>query len=164
MRCNMKNLLLIVIGCLMMSFSVYAEDDNLLVSKMDAYIVEVNDKGEEKLVKAEKAVPKDKIEYKLTYTNNSEKPLNGLIITGPIPENTFYIANTSNTKIKSNFLVSIDGGKTFEEEPVKREIMKDGKKVEVIIPPEKYTAVRWIPLTPINAKEKQVFAYRIEVK
>lgn len=38
------------------------------------------------------------------------------------------------------------------------------KKVEVIIPPEKYTAVRWIPEVPINSKEKQIFTYRIEVK
>lgn len=147
-----------------MSFSVYAENKDLLTSEMDAYVVEINKKGKEELVKAEKVYPKDKIEYKLTYTNNSEKPLNGLVITGPIPENTFYVADTSNTKIKSNFVVSIDGGKTFESEPVKREIIKDGKKVEVIIPPEKYTAVRWMPLVPINAKEKQVFAYRIEVK
>ncbi|KJF87477.1 DUF11 domain-containing protein [Photobacterium phosphoreum] len=160
----MKKLLLMVVTGLIMSFSVYAEDKDLLTSKMDAYVVETNKKGEEELVKAEKVYPKDKIEYKLTYTNNTEKPLKGLVITGPIPENTFYVADTSNTKIKSKFVVSIDGGKTFESEPVKREIMKDGKKVEIIIPPEKYTAVRWIPLIPINAKEKQIFAYRIEVK
>ncbi len=39
-----------------------------------------------------------------------------------------------------------------------------GEKVEVIIPPEKYTAVRWIPSEPINANEEQVFTYRIQVK
>lgn len=160
----MKKLLFMVVTGLIMSFSVYAEDKDLLTSKMDAYVVETNKKGEEELVKAEKVYPNDKIEYKLTYTNNTEKPLKGLVITGPIPENTFYVADTSNTKIKSKFVVSIDGGKTFESEPVKREIMKDGKKVEIIIPPEKYTAVRWVPLIPINAKEKQIFAYRIEVK
>lgn len=147
-----------------MSFSVYAEKMEPLSSQMDAYLVVTDKDGKENLKPAEEVVPKDKLEYQLTYTNNTEKPLKNLVITGPIPQNTFFVSGTNNTKIKSDFVVSIDGGKTFEPEPVKRMVMKDGKEVEVIIPPEKYTAIRWMPSVPITAKEQQIFTYRIEVK
>ena len=147
-----------------MSFSVYAEKMEPLSSQMDAYVVTTDKDGKEELKPAEEVLPKDKLEYKLTYTNNTDNLLNGLVITGPIPENTFFVSGTNNTKINSDFVVSIDGGQTFEPEPVKRIVMKDGKKIEVIIPPEKYTAIRWMPSVPINAKEKQIFTYRIEVK
>lgn len=165
MRCIVKKLLLIVFAAVVMSFSVFAEKGiEPLSSKMDAYVVTLNKDGEEELKPAVEVYPKDKIEYKLTYTNNTDKELKGLVITGPIPQNTFFVSGTNNTKINSDFVVSIDGGKTFEPEPVKRIVMKDGKEVEVIIPPEKYTAIRWMPNVPINAKEKQIFTYRIEVK
>ncbi len=42
---------------------------------------------------------------------------------------------------------------TFEPEPVKRMVMKNGEKLEVIIPPEKYTAIRWMPSVPISKGE-----------
>lgn len=164
MRCTVKNLILFVFTSLVISFSVYAEKMEPLSSQMDAYVVTLNKEGEEVLSPAEEVNPKDKIEYKLTYTNNTDKKLKGLVITGPIPNNTFFVPGTNNTKVNSEFVVSIDGGKTFEQEPVKRIVMKDGKEVEVIIPPEKYTSIRWMPNTPINAKEKQIFTYRIEVK
>lgn len=164
MRCNVKSLLFLFLLSLTTSFSAFADDKEPLVSQMDAYLIEVNKDGDEVLKPADTVYPKDKIEYKLTYTNNSKGALDGLVITGPIPQNTVYVGDTDKTKVKSKFVVSIDGGKTFEPEPVKREVMKDGKKVEVIIPPEKYTAVRWIPEVPINSKEKQIFTYRIEVK
>ncbi|MCG3865474.1 MULTISPECIES: hypothetical protein [unclassified Photobacterium] len=160
----MKKLLLILFTSVVMSFSVYAEDIEPLSSKMDAYVVMIDKEGNEKLEPADEVVPNDKIEYQLTYTNNTDNQLKGLVITGPIPKNTFFVSGTNNTKIKSEFVVSIDGGQTFESEPVKRIVMQDGKEVEVIIPPEKYTTIRWMPNVPIEAKEKQVFTYRIEVE
>lgn len=164
MRCTVKKLLLIIFATVVMSFSVYAEKMEPLSSQMDAYVVMTDDAGEEKLKPADEVLPKDKVEYKLTYTNNTDDQLKGLVITGPIPQNTFFVSGTNNTKIKSDFVVSIDGGQTFEPEPVKRMVMENGEEVEVIIPPEKYTAIRWMPSVPINAKEKQIFTYRIEVK
>lgn len=163
-RCPVKKLLLIIFTSVMMSFSVYAEKVIPLTSQIDAYVVKIDANNDEILAPAEEVEPEDKIEYKLTYTNNTDNELKGLIITGPIPENTFYVSGTNNTKINSQFVVSIDGGTTFESEPVKRMVMKDGKEVEIIIPPEKYTAIRWMPNVPINSKEKQIFTYRVEVQ
>ncbi len=152
------------IGLFASTLAFAVEKTQPLTSQMDAFLITVNDKGAEVLTPAEEAKPKDVIEYKLTYNNVSDNPLQNLIITGPIPHNTVYLGNTNATQINAQFVVSIDGGNTFESEPVKRTIEKDGEKVEVIIPPEKYTAVRWIPSEPINANEEQVFTYRIQVK
>lgn len=160
----MKKLLSLFLMSLTLSSFSFAEEKTPLVSQMDAYLIEINKEGKEVRKPADTVYPKDKIEYELTYTNVSDDQLNGLVITGPIPENTVYIGSTNNSDVDAQFVVSVDGGKTFESEPVKREVMKDGKKVEVIIPPEKYTAVRWIPKVPINAQEKQIFTYRIEVE
>jgi len=154
---------LYVIG-LLISSQALASDQQLLTSKMDAFLVTLNDEGKEKFSSAEEVKPNDIIEYKLTYNNVSERPLSGLTITGPIPMNTYYVGDTNKTEISAKFLVSIDGGNTFEAEPVKRIIKKDGEDVEVVIPPEKYTTVQWIPNSPINSQEEQVFTYRIQVK
>ncbi|KJG06470.1 hypothetical protein UB33_09505 [Photobacterium angustum] len=158
----MKNLILIFLLNLALAFSASANQP--LTSQMNAYLIEVDKNGKELLKPADEVSPKDTVEYQLVYKNHSDQSLSGLVITGPIPENTQYVGNTGKTIIESKFLVSIDGGSTFETEPVKREIMKDGKKVEVIIPPEKYTDVRWIPEGPIKASEQQIYTYRIEVK
>lgn len=158
-----KKILFLFLSSLTVSFAGMADDKSPLGSQMDAYVIEVKD-GKEVRKPAKEVYPEDQIEYELTYTNKSDNQLNGLVITGPIPVNTVYLGNTNKTLVDSEFVVSVDGGKTFESEPVKREIIKDGKKIEVIVPPEKYTAVRWLPKEPIDPMEKQIFTYRIEVE
>ncbi len=159
-----KKSVFLFLSSLTFSFSSIASNDGPLSSQMDAYVIEVTKDGKELRKPAENVYPQDKIEYELTYTNQTDNPLNGLVITGPIPVNTVYLGSTNNTLVDSEFVVSIDGGKTFESEPVKREIVKDGQKIQIIIPPEKYTAVRWIPKEPIDSMERQIFTYRIEVE
>jgi hypothetical protein len=62
-------------------------------------------------------------------------------------------------------MVRIDGGQTFESEPVKRMVKGgDGKIVEKIIPASKYTHVSWKPTAGIKASEKQLYTYRVAVK
>ncbi len=163
MESYVKKIIFLFLSSLTVSFSSMADDQSPLGSQMDAYVIEIKD-GKEVRKPAKEVYPEDQIEYELTYTNKSDNQLSGLVITGPIPVNTVYLGNTNKTLIDSDFVVSVDGGKTFESEPVKREIIKDGKKIEVIVPPEKYTAVRWVPKRPIDPMEKQVFTYRIEVE
>ena len=58
--------------------------------------------------------------------------------------------NTAHTQTDADFTVSIDGGKTFENEPVKRLVVDEqGKKLERLIPPSEYTHVRWILKQPV---------------
>ncbi len=58
---------------------------NRYPNQMDAYVVMTDDAGEEKLKLTctdDEVLPKDKVEYKLTYTNNTDDQLKGLVITG----------------------------------------------------------------------------------
>lgn len=136
-----------------------------LQNTMTAYVVSTDQAGKEVLEPATEVAPGQTVEYQLTYENTSTDPLKDLIVTGPVPRVTAYIGKSAFTEAKANLQVSIDGGKTFENEPVKR-LVKDanGKKVERIIPPSAYTHLRWMMKEPLNAGEVKNFAYRSVVK
>jgi hypothetical protein len=138
---------------------------NPLSTSMEAYTISVNKDGKEVATKSAEASPQQLIEYRVTYENKSQGALKGLAVTGPIPAATQYKGGSNTTKISANFMVSIDGGKTFEGEPVKR-MIKDanGKTVEQTIPASRYTHIRWTPAAGINAGEKQLYSYRVQVK
>ena len=131
---------------------------------MNAFVVQQDNKGREILKPAKKAEPGQKIEYQLVYANSSKSAMRAGAITGPIPAETHYIANSSNTRIQSKLLVSIDAGKSFEQEPVTRQKkMPNGKMKTVVIPAEKYTHVRWKPVKGLGAGEQQRYHFRVQV-
>ena len=75
------------------------------------------------------------------------------------------MAKTAASAAQTDFVVSIDGGKNYESEPVKRVVTDEkGKKVEKIIPPSEYSHVRWNLKQPLKAGETQTFSYRSIVK
>lgn len=136
-----------------------------LQNTMTAYVVSMDKAGKEILNPATEVEPGQTVEYQLTYENTGANPLQDIIVTGPVPRVTAYIGKSAFTQAKANLQVSIDGAKTFENEPVKR-LVKDatGKKVEKIIPPSAYTHLRWSMKEPLKAGEVQNFAYRSIVK
>jgi len=135
-----------------------------LTSEMTAFVVHKDAAGKEKLKAAKSAEPGQTIQYQLTYKNKGQGVLKGLAVTGPIPANTHFLAKSTHTKVNSDVVVSIDGGKTYEKEPVKRlKVMSDGEKKMVTVPADKYTHVRWKTKSALNAGGKQVFSYRVKV-
>lgn len=135
-----------------------------LVVTMDAFRVEKDAAGKEKLVKTEKVEPSQIIEYVLTCRNVSQGVLTKVALLGPIPENTVYLAKSA-TQAKALVPVfSIDKGKTFQPEPVKYKVkLPDGKEVEKVATPDMYTHVRWV-VGSIKAGESQKLRYRVSVK
>ncbi len=136
---------------------------SLLESKMDAFVVE-NAKGNESLRPTSVAEPGNVLEYQLTYTSKAKKPLAMQYISVPVPQNTLYIQNSAYTSVTSDFQVSLDGGKNWESEPVKR-LRKDenGKLKEVIVPTSEYTHLRWHEKSDIAPGAIQKFHYRVKV-
>ncbi len=131
---------------------------------MNAFVVQHDQAGNEVLKVAKTAEPGQKIQYQLVYKNSGKKAYKAGAITGPIPTNTHYLANTTSTKVSAKMLVSIDGGKTFEGEPVTRQQkMPNGTMKAVVIPASKYTHVRWKPVNSIKAGEKQLYNFRVQV-
>ncbi len=136
-----------------------------LNSEMRAYVVGYDSRGNEVLTNSREAEPGQVIQYQLTYTNNGNKPFQSLAVTGPIPPNTQYVADSSSTHARASLSVSIDGGRTFEREPVKRQKrLANGQVVSEIISPSKYTHVRWNVADKLHAGTQQMFNYRVHVK
>ena len=154
----------IIIGSIAVA-NTQGNSANPLQNSMAAYVVSMDQEGQEVLTAASEVEPGQVVEYALDYENTGANALKDIVVTGPVPSFTSYIAQSARTQANAALQVSIDGGKKFESEPVKR-IVTDasGKKVEKIITPGQYTHVRWIMNQPLTAGEKQHFAYRSLVK
>ena len=146
-------------------FNVTAKNKPTLVSDMQAYLVKTNAEGQEYRQPAKETEPGNILEYNLSYTNQMDKSLSGLVVSGPIPANTMYVGRSARAGVDADLLVSIDGGASFESEPVTRQKrMANGKIETVVIPAEKYTNIRWKVKQPIQGFGKQLYSYRVKVK
>jgi uncharacterized repeat protein (TIGR01451 family) len=153
----------IILGGVAMANAKQAESP--LQSTMAASVISLDKNGKEVAKPAQEVEPGQTVEYTLTYKNISDQSLKGIAVTGPIPAATAYVADTAAAGVAADFKVSIDGGKTFESEPVKRVVTDEqGKQVTKIIPPSEYTQVRWVLKNPLEAGEAQTFTYRSLVK
>ena len=149
--------------CVLAAGSAWAESP--LISRMQAFVVELDAEGSEVFKPADKASPKQVIEYRLVYENTGEQPLKDLAVTGPIPQNTRYVADSAASMTTGAFQVSIDDGKNWEGEPVVRQRINDqGQLEEVIIPPAEYTHVRWVAQRPLAAESSQEYRYRVQIQ
>ncbi len=154
----------LIFSALMLVMSVVVWADAPLSSQMDSYLVTSKD-GKEVVVEAAQASPGDIVEYRLTYTNNSDQPLSGLVITGPIPANTAYLENSAATEVNADFTVSIDNGDSFLAEPVTQTVTGDnGQSENVEVSPSDYTQVRWQPKGSLQPDQVQEYRYRVTVQ
>ena len=155
---------LFISALMMLSLSVVSWADGPLSSQMETFLV-TNKKGEELVVVTEQASPGDIVEYRLTYTNESQQPLSGLVITGPVPANTQYLEDSAAADVKAAFTVSIDGGETYHAEPVKKtQTDRNGQPKNIIVPPSEYTQLRWVPDKGIQPGKVQTYRYRVKVQ
>lgn len=132
---------------------------------MEAFVVELKD-NKEQLKAAENVEPNEVVEYRLTYTNSGGSNISGLTVVGPVPAGTNYLSDTASADVAATLLVSIDGGVTFEREPVKRNVVKNnGELVERVVPPEEYTHLQWKAKDAIEGEGgKHFYTYRVRVK
>ena len=89
------------------------------------------------------ARPGDVLRYRLAFTNRTEGPVQGVILTNPIPRTIALVGGT----VRSNgddvqVEYSADDGRTWSAEPTE-EVLVDGRRVRRPIPPERFTNVRW---------------------
>lgn len=132
---------------------------------ISAYIVSIDDNGAEVSEVATVAEPGEIMEYRLTFVNNGDSSVSGLKVVDPIPENTTFVSDSARTEVTSSFEVSIDGGESFESEPVTRiETQADGSQKEVVIPPAQYTHIRWAVEDALQGEGgEHNYAYRVVV-
>lgn len=135
-----------------------------LESRMDAFVVKRDKDGKETLKPGAAVVPGDMLEYQLVYRNAGKQALNGIEVTGPVPAKTQFVPGTARLDGAREVVVSIDGGKTFEPEPVKRvRRLPDGREETFVVPPEEYTHLRWRLGGALAAGAEKRFRYRVKV-
>lgn len=137
-----------------------------VTGEIQAFIVTKDSDGNEKILPAVETVPGEVMEFRIVFTNNGDAGVSGIKVVDPIPENTRFISDSHIADVEAVFEVSIDGGETFEIEPVKRvETQADGSQKEVVVPPEQYTHVRWVAAEELSSKGgKHSYSYRVSVE
>ncbi len=144
----------------------FAYANGAVTGEIQAFIVSTNDEGEEKITLTSEAVPGQVMEFQIVFTNNGDSDVSGIKVVDPIPQNTRYIEKSHDADVAAAFEVSIDGGETFESEPVLRiETQADGTQKQVVVPPEQYTHVRWVTEQGLPSKGgSHKYSYRVAVE
>lgn len=156
---------LILVLAFLLSVTGLAIAKGPVSGEIQAFIVSLNDNGEEVIEQADEAEPGHTMEFRIVFTNNGDKDVRGIQVVDPIPQNTRFVPDSHQSDVAAAFEVSIDGGESFELEPVLRiETQADGTQQEVVVPPEQYTHVRWLATEelPSNGGQHQ-FIYRVTV-
>lgn len=95
--------------------------------------------GKEQLLDAASVKPGDIVEYKATYTNNTGKPVSGLVADLPIPEGLEYLPRSA--KPGATLVQAATKDAVFGPEPLMRKAAA-GQKSEPV-PYADYRALRW---------------------
>lgn len=153
--------------CLMLFLSIagLAFANGPVTGEIQAFIVSVDDNGHEVIKEALETEPGHVMEFQIVFTNNGVDDVKGIQVVDPIPQNTRFVPDSHKTDVAAAFEVSIDGGESFELEPVVRiETQPDGSQKEVVVPPEQYTHVRWLAEDELTSNGGQhKFVYRVTV-
>jgi len=151
---------------LVLGFAGFAYAKGPVTGEIQAYIVTKDSDGIEKVLPAEETVPGQVMEFRIVFTNNGDSDVSGIKVVDPIPLNTRFIGDSHSADVPASFEVSIDGGESFESVPVKRvETQSDGSQIEVVVPPEQYTHVRWVATEELESKGgKHSYSYRVSVE
>lgn len=136
--------------------------DNPVSIRLEIFVVSVVD-GEERYTPATTARPGQVVEYRLFATNvgDTTLPPGTVVLTGPIPEGTKYVANSatpSSERLLTEY--SADGGRSYDETLVFVGADDDRRLAE----PAEYTAVRWTLLVDMEPQTEEAFFYRVTVE
>ena len=86
--------------------------------------------------------PGDVLRYTVASKNAGEKPAKNLVVTQPIPKKTAYVLKSAQPN-GAKLTFSIDGGKSFVEQPMVKVKLEDGKEAMRPAPATAYTHARW---------------------
>lgn len=125
--------------CLLGNAVAFAADAGEQVDVvLHAFQVVAGDGG--KLVPATVARPGDVIEYRITYRNAGRAPARQVAATLPVPPGGMAYLDGSAGPVP--FQASLDGTH-YAAPPLKRDVVRDGRRVVETVPPSDYRFLRW---------------------
>lgn len=87
--------------------------------------------------------PGDVLRYTLNGENKSDRPLKNLTLNQPIPRGMVYVLKSANITNDAKITYSIDGGRSFGENPTIKVTLPGGKVEIKPAPANIYTHIRW---------------------
>ena len=112
----------------------------------------------------ENARPGDLLRYRLTFTNRTGGPVQGVVLSNPIPSTIAFVggsARSSRDDVQVEY--SADAGRTWSAEPME-EVLVDGRRVQRPIPPERFTNVRWIVRGAVQPRDTVTADYDTRIR
>jgi len=147
---------------MLIATSVYAEE--VVSSHMDVYQV-IQKQGVETFQPASNVRPNETLEYRISYVNHGTAPVKNLVVNGPVPAGTVFVASSARSDAPADIRYSLDHGHVWQEAPLKKRVVAaNGSATEVVVPPEQYTDVEWIAKELLRPGKAQVYTYRVKVR
>ena len=148
------------------------EEQIKLVLSAEKKVVEIDNKGQSKTTwqelssKRVKVVPTEVIRYTLSGENVSDRAVNNLVVTQPIPNQTKYVLSSATVAQNggAEITYSIDGAKTFVKKPVIKVTLPNGTVEERPAPAEAYTHIRWNFGDTVDSGVALKATYEVEVR
>lgn len=107
--------------------------------------------------------PGEVLRYTLTGENTSDRPLKNLTFNQPIAQGMVYVLKSANFNGDAKITYSIDGGRSFVENPTLRVTLPNGKVETKSAPASAYTHIRFY--TPVvTAKTTLKATYQTQVR
>lgn len=116
----------------------FAADPNAVEVTLHAFQVKADQGG--KLVPTTEARPGDVIEYQVTYRNPGKGAAHQVAATLPVPGGG--MAYQDGSASPGALQASLDGVH-YAPPPLRREVVREGKRVTETVPPTEYRFLRW---------------------
>lgn len=146
----MKKILLTALLCILLLPVSHAtaapEKGSIILTAINEVEVEVLNEEGEKIIKRVDAadaivVPGDIVIYTIRYENISDKPVENVIISDPIPTATVYLFGSAEGA-DTDITFSVNGGESYDVP--ENLFVKDAEGKKVPAKPSDYTHIRWI--------------------
>ncbi|MEH2165709.1 MAG: hypothetical protein V7K41_03340 [Nostoc sp.] len=107
--------------------------------------------------------PGDVLRYTLSGENKSDRPVKNLTFNQPIPKGMVYVLNSTNVAKNAKVIYSIDGGRSFVENPTIKVTLPGGKVETKPAPATAYTHIR-LQIPSLAAKTTVKATYQTQVR
>jgi uncharacterized repeat protein (TIGR01451 family) len=106
--------------------------------------------------------PGDILRYTLTGENRSDRPIKNLTLNQPIPKGMIYVLKSANFTGDSKITYSIDGGRSFVENPTIKVTLPNGNVETKPAPASAYTHLRfYIPTVAGKTTLKAIYQTQV---
>lgn len=162
-----KHTRIYLLTCLLGLLTSSVAQDNPVSVALEIYVISevtaADNSVSERFEQADSARPGQTVEYRLIVTSQDDTtlPEGTVVVTGPIPESTTFIAGSA-TPSSADVLTEYSlEGSTFSEPPL---FTTNDSGEQVTADPSTYQAVRWTLLTPFEPGEQTTLVYRVTVE